>query len=640
MAEEQQELRQINWNELFHFTEIFKSFKMAIHPSKLLLTVAALVLLCTMGWVMDQVWSSWGGYVQAPKMDTRGRIVRTNGVQQYGEIQRYFLTDRLTFHSQKQQWLDQRRQAAAKLLALAEVERKTLRSYIDRNLGAHSEYLSSAFRDKASQRDQDLSPRDWLTILEKEADDSAWEMLDDAKDEFRAEVDKVKDLLGKSEDAAKDKIDNLGKKDRKKARRNLQENLATARAGIGRRIAEFNNDARDVRGDTIFTSFADYQWDCLSKAIASVCYGNITTGLKDYIANVESKNIAPAATVPQFSPSAPSDDPPGLLYQVLRSVHGFKWLIKEHWVYATIYLMGAMAICAVFGGAVNRMAAIQYAREEKISIKQSLRFSTGKFFSFFTAPLLPICIIMILGLLLFLGALLVNIPFVGPIIVGVLFGVAILLGLAIAFLMMGLVGGVALMYPTIAAEGSDSFDAISRSFSYVFSKPWRATFYGLVALFYGVITYLFVRLFALVALSATHLFVQYGVFRSGSGSLLSPNANSIDAMWTKPTFYSLLGPFSWDVMGPGELIGAKILWIWVFLVAAFVMAYLISFAASSSTIIYFLLRRKVDATDLDDVYVDEEELEEFMIEEPVIEDKTSEPSNPAEPTDQSDQPED
>ena len=38
-------------------------------------------------------------------------------------------------------------------------------------------------------------------------------------------------------------------------------------------------------------------------------------------------------------------------------------------------------------------------------------------------------------------------------------------------ILLGLTGGFNLMYPTIAVEGSDSFDAISRSFSYVYARP-------------------------------------------------------------------------------------------------------------------------------------------------------------------------
>ena len=71
----------------------------------------------------------------------------------------------------------------------------------------------------------------------------------------------------------------------------------------------------------------------------------------------------------------------------------------------------------------------------------------------------------------------------------------------------GTVGGFNLMYPTVAVEGSDSFDAISRSFSYVFARPWRMLWYTVVAVVYGALCYLFVRYFIYVMLAVTHFFV-------------------------------------------------------------------------------------------------------------------------------------
>ena len=58
---------------------------------------------------------------------------------------------------------------------------------------------------------------------------------------------------------------------------------------------------------------------------------------------------------------------------------------------------------------------------------------------------------------------------------------------------LGTAGGFNLMYPTIAVEGSDSFDAISRSFSYIYARPWRMIWYTMVAIVYGALTFLFVR---------------------------------------------------------------------------------------------------------------------------------------------------
>ena len=44
---------------------------------------------------------------------------------------------------------------------------------------------------------------------------------------------------------------------------------------------------------------------------------------------------------------------------------------------------------------------------------------------------------------------------------------------------------------------------------------------------------------------------------------------------------------------------------WVYLVIGLVGAFAISFYFSANTLIYYLMRREVDATDLDDVYVEE-----------------------------------
>jgi hypothetical protein len=158
-------------------------------------------------------------------------------------------------------------------------------------------------------------------------------------------------------------------------------------------------------------------------------------------------------------------------------------------------------------------------------------------------------------------------------------------------------------------EGSDSFDAISRSFSYVFAKPWRSALYGLAALVYGVVTYLFVRVFVYITLCGAHWFASGGVF--AGGDRLGPEADKLDVIWAAPTFDTLWGRFNWQAMSSMESIGAVLVGLWTFLIAAMVAAYLLSYIASATTVIYYLLRREVDSTDLDDVYVEEADEQEF-----------------------------
>src|SRR5262249_30993958 len=58
-------------------------------------------------------------------------------------------------------------------------------------------------------------------------------------------------------------------------------------------------------------------------------------------------------------------------------------------------------------------------------------------------------------------------------------------------LLVGLVGWP-MMYATVSTEGSDSFDAISRSYSYVFQNPWQYIWYSFVAIVYGAVLVFFV----------------------------------------------------------------------------------------------------------------------------------------------------
>jgi len=166
------------------------------------------------------------------------------------------------------------------------------------------------------------------------------------------------------------------------------------------------------------------------------------------------------------------------------------------------------------------------------------------------------------------------------------------------------------MYATIATEGSDSFDAISRSFSYVYAKPWRMLFYSAVALAYGAVTYLFVRLFIYLTLLLTWFFVGLFVFRhTGSEQNLWP------ALMPHPTFASLPYETNTDALSAAGSLGAFLIAFWNYLAISMLGAFAISFYFSVNTVIYYLMRREVDATELDDVFL--EQPDEDFTETPV-----------------------
>ena len=56
MADDSQVIRGINWREALPFTHIFRAFRVAVHPSKLILGLIALLALYIGGRCLDGMW--------------------------------------------------------------------------------------------------------------------------------------------------------------------------------------------------------------------------------------------------------------------------------------------------------------------------------------------------------------------------------------------------------------------------------------------------------------------------------------------------------------------------------------------------------------------------------------------------------
>ena len=285
------------------------------------------------------------------------------------------------------------------------------------------------------------------------------------------------------------------------------------------------------------------------------------------------------------------------------------WLWSNHWLFAVLYTAWFLLIWSLFGGAIARIAAVHVARDEKISVRSALSFSAAKILSFIFAPIIPVLIIFGIGLVIaVVSTILFHIPYVGPPVAGLVYCLALLGGFVITLVLLGTLGGYNLMFPTIAVEGSDSFDAISRSFSYVFARPWRMLWYTIVSVVYGAICYLFVRFFIWMILAATWFFMTWFFPPKGQPAHWFP------VMFPQPSDPLQPLPYSpgYDRLKGSEQVAAGLMVWWNYLLIGLVGAFAISFYFSANSIIYYLMRREVDATELDDVYVEEtdDEIEE------------------------------
>ena len=275
------------------------------------------------------------------------------------------------------------------------------------------------------------------------------------------------------------------------------------------------------------------------------------------------------------------------------------WALKYHFLYYIIFFLINLAVISIAGGAICRIAALQFAQGEKPGLTEALRFGIKKFKSLFTAPLVPLGIIIFTGLFIYLLGLIGNIPWVGELIVSIFTPLALLAGLLITIIAIGAVAGLNLMFPAVAYDGADCFDTISRSFSYVYAKPWRIGFYTLAAAVYGAGCYAFARLFAFLLLWLTRWFLQLSIWVNNS----SKTVNKLDAIWPEPTFMDLLGsPPVLATTNWSESIAGFLIHLFALTVVGLLVSFVISFSFSANTIIYSLMRNRVDNTALEEIY--------------------------------------
>ena len=147
---------------------------------------------------------------------------------------------------------------------------------------------------------------------------------------------------------------------------------------------------------------------------------------------------------------------------------------------------------------------------------------------------------------------------------------------------------------------------MSRSFAYVYARPWRLIFYTVTALIYGAITFLFVSFAVYLVLLLSHTFVGWGANFFGMHYGKFSGVPLLETLWPAPEFLRLVQPINWYAMSWPEYLGALLLHFWVFLLITGIGAYVVSYYFSCHTIMYLLLRRSVDGQGLRDVYMDEE----------------------------------
>jgi hypothetical protein len=247
--------------------------------------------------------------------------------------------------------------------------------------------------------------------------------------------------------------------------------------------------------------------------------------------------------------------------------------------HAALAAVWGVCVWGIIGGAIARIAVVQLATGERVGIKAALRFALSRWMTLIGTPLSPVVGVILLAIPCALLGLLYRIPGpVGATAAGVLAFIPLLLGLVMALILAGLAIGWPLMIATVAAEGEDGFDALSRSYSYVQQRPGRYAAYAALAWIVGL-----AGLIVVAFLSA--LVVRLALWGLSLGA---PDATLLGIVRGDPS-----------AAGPAP---AAVHAFWLDVVRYLASGWVYAYFWTAASVIYLLLRADVDGASWYDVY--------------------------------------
>ena len=250
-----------------------------------------------------------------------------------------------------------------------------------------------------------------------------------------------------------------------------------------------------------------------------------------------------------------------------------------------ILMLWALAVWALAGGALTRMAGLEFARQQRLSIGAALRFALGKWAAYLWAPALPLS--MSVGLILLCALFGMLGSAIGDFLTGLLLCIPLVCGFLLVLLQLGLRLGWPLMWAAISVERSDGFDGMSRAYNYVYDRPGHFAGHAVAAVAWGLL------LTALVAALALWM-VQLG----NAAVALAPGRSELS-----------FGPGMWPNYSTADFRPAQ--W-WLSGVSWLVVGFAHSYFWAAATILYFLLRQASDGTELHEINLVERPVRENL----------------------------
>jgi len=266
------------------------------------------------------------------------------------------------------------------------------------------------------------------------------------------------------------------------------------------------------------------------------------------------------------------------------------------------------SLWGVFGGAVLRTASMRLTRDEPVTLRDALLFGVKNLRALLLAPILVVAVAGVFCLCNAVAGFLMTIPVFGSTILTiVLFPLVLLSSLLVILTVLAGVIGLPLMWAGIAFEQNGALEALSRTFSYVFARPLQF-FFGYLLIF------VFMSAIVLVGSffeDTTKRTVRAWSWRSDFKELISGSVPQVadqqermSEKWTERV-QGIGNLRNIDNAPWTDVVGFFAMWLFL---SAFLLAfkgYALYLFLGGTASIYLLLRKEVDGTEEDEIFVPE-----------------------------------
>lgn len=274
-----------------------------------------------------------------------------------------------------------------------------------------------------------------------------------------------------------------------------------------------------------------------------------------------------------------------------------RWSVR-----AFFYLLTGCAtnllIWSFVGVAICRVCMLKLTRNEPMSLDEAFEFGIEKCLAALGAVGIPLLAVAAMCVPTFFLGLLMGAD-LGVLIVGLVWFVVLALAAAMAILLLGLMFGWPLMVASVACEGQNNFDAMTRSYAYTFQRPLNYAMYLIIAMVFGGFCWL-------VIANLTDGIVNLSYWSTSFGTtIVSGDDSRMDVV------RSLMSPTTVDEAGnviaddPSTMLyaGQSMIRGWSWLARSVAAAFIYGLFWCMASAIYLLLRKDVDDTEMDEISV-------------------------------------